>query len=170
MQTFNKISCEESVAPHASYVHLQIGLSQPLARRFLLESLGRARDLVNNGVGLVDKINVGNPVFPTVNLLYVQYTPSLIWRPLPSPALPHQPPLGHPHKSPSCPENPLPHPQTSLLGYSTLSLPTKSSLILLILTNLLNRFWLPALSFVPLALAPPNGCWPTTAPVLLQLI
>ena len=26
----------------------------------------------------------------------------------------------------------------------------------------------PALSFVPLARAPPNGCWPTTAPVGLS--
>src|SRR3989304_2181544 len=28
----------------------------------------------------------------------------------------------------------------------------------------------PALSLVPLALAPPTGCWPTTAPVGLSLI
>ena len=28
----------------------------------------------------------------------------------------------------------------------------------------------PALSLVPLALAPPNGCWPTTAPVGLSLM
>ena len=27
----------------------------------------------------------------------------------------------------------------------------------------------PALSLVPLARAPPNGCWPTTAPVGLSL-
>jgi hypothetical protein len=28
----------------------------------------------------------------------------------------------------------------------------------------------PALSFVPDARAPPNGCWPTTAPVGLSLM
>ncbi len=28
----------------------------------------------------------------------------------------------------------------------------------------------PALSLVPEALAPPNGCWPTTAPVGLSLM
>ena len=33
-----------------------------------------------------------------------------------------------------------------------------------------NKFQaLPALSFVPEARAPPNGCWPTTAPVGLSL-
>ena len=48
--------------------------------------------------------------------------------------------------------------QTSLLGYSTLYVPPNSSLILLMLTNLVRIFMLPALSFVPLALAPPKGC------------
>jgi hypothetical protein len=28
----------------------------------------------------------------------------------------------------------------------------------------------PALSFVPLPRAPPNGCWPATAPVCLSLM
>lgn len=33
----------------------------------------------------------------------------------------------------------------------------------------IQMFMLPALSFVPEARAPPNGCWPTTAPVHLSL-
>lgn len=57
-----------------------------------------------------------------------------------------------------------------LLGYSTSSLPTKSSFTALMLTKRLSKFALPALSLVPLARAPPNGCWPTTAPVHLQLM
>lgn len=59
--------------------------------------------------------------------------------------------------------------QTSLLGYATLVVALNSSLMLLILTNRPRMLMLPALSLVPLALLPPNGCWPTTAPVLLQL-
>lgn len=52
----------------------------------------------------------------------------------------------------------------------TLSVGTNSSLIDLPLTNLVNSPMLPALSLVPLALAPPNGCCPTTAPVDLQSV
>lgn len=63
-----------------------------------------------------------------------------------------------------------PHPQTSLLGYSTLVVGPNSSFMLLMLTNRPMMAALPALSLVPDALAPPNGCWPTTAPVLLQLM
>ena len=44
------------------------------------------------------------------------------------------------------------------------------SLIVLGLTHRRRLRWLPALSFVPEALAPPNGCCPTIAPVGLSLI
>lgn len=60
--------------------------------------------------------------------------------------------------------------QISLLGYSTLVVATNSSFIVLMFTNLPMIAELPALSLVPEALAPPNGCCPTTAPVLLQLM
>jgi len=59
--------------------------------------------------------------------------------------------------------------QTSFDGYSTEVSFKKLSLIALMLTNLDSKFAEPALSFVPDALAPPNGCCATTAPVLLQL-
>ena len=45
-------------------------------------------------------------------------------------------------------------PYTSLLGYCTFSVGINSSLMDLTLTNLLSKFALPALSFVPLALDP----------------
>lgn len=60
-------------------------------------------------------------------------------------------------------------PYTLLLTYSTSTVGPNSSLMLLTLTNLDSKLALPALSFVPDALAPPNGCCPTTAPVDLQL-
>lgn len=47
---------------------------------------------------------------------------------------------------------------TSLLGYSTLVVAPNSSFKLLMLTNLPMIAALPALSFVPDARAPPNGC------------
>lgn len=68
-----------------------------------------------------------------------------------------------------CTQSPAP-PQISLLGYSTLVVATNSSFMVLMFTNLPMIAELPALSFVPDALAPPNGCCPTTAPVLLQLM
>jgi hypothetical protein len=37
-------------------------------------------------------------------------------------------------------------------------------------THLIRLKTEPALSSVPLAVAPPNGCWPTTAPVGLSLM
>lgn len=58
----------------------------------------------------------------------------------------------------------------SLLGYVTFSVGMNSSLMALILTNRESSVALPALSFVPLALDPPKGCCPTTAPVHLQLM
>ncbi len=61
-------------------------------------------------------------------------------------------------------------PYAKLDGYSNPSSRCINvSLILLALTNLEKMLRLPALSFVPLARAPPNGCWPTTAPVHLSL-
>lgn len=68
--------------------------------------------------------------------------------------------------TPSSISNCCPH--TSLLGYVTFSVAPNSSLILLMLTNLPSKLMLPALSFVPEAREPPNGCCPTIAPVLLQ--
>ena len=44
------------------------------------------------------------------------------------------------------------------------------SLIVLALTQRTRLSFDPALSFVPDDLAPPNGCWPTTAPVGLSLM
>ncbi len=48
--------------------------------------------------------------------------------------------------------------QTSLLGYETWGVELNSSLMLLMLTNLPRMLMLPALSLVPLARLPPNGC------------
>ena len=42
------------------------------------------------------------------------------------------------------------------------------SLIVRALTHRIRFHMEPALSFVPEARAPPNGCWPTTAPVGLS--
>lgn len=61
-------------------------------------------------------------------------------------------------------------PQTSLLGYSTSVVAQNSSFNVRMLTKRPMIAALPALSLVPEALAPPNGWWPTTAPVLLQLM
>ena len=44
----------------------------------------------------------------------------------------------------------------------------KADLIARGLTHRRRFSGLPALSFVPDARAPPNGCWPTTAPVGLS--
>jgi hypothetical protein len=46
----------------------------------------------------------------------------------------------------------------------------KFSLIVRALVQRIRLSRLPALSFVPLARAPPKGCWPTTAPVGLSLM
>lgn len=61
-------------------------------------------------------------------------------------------------------------PQSSLLGYATCLVGANSSLMARMFTKRVKRLALPALSSVPLALEPPKGCWPTTAPVLLQLM
>jgi hypothetical protein len=58
---------------------------------------------------------------------------------------------------------------TKLDGYPKLSIPTNDSLMLLADTNREKIEILPALSFVPLARPPPNGCCPTTAPVDFSL-
>lgn len=53
---------------------------------------------------------------------------------------------------------------TSLEGYWTLVVERVSSFNDLMLTKRDKMAADPALSLVPDALAPPNGCWPTTAP------
>ena len=68
-----------------------------------------------------------------------------------------------------CVLNKLTYPQSRLEGYWNSSRPTKFSLMLLALIKRQKMLTLPALSFVPLALAPPKGCWPTTAPVHFSL-
>jgi hypothetical protein len=55
----------------------------------------------------------------------------------------------------------------SFEGYSTLVVGSVSSFIDLMLTNRDKMAADPALSLVPEARAPPNGCCPTTAPVLI---
>ena len=57
-----------------------------------------------------------------------------------------------------------------LLGYKTLSSFTNSSFNVRGAVKRIMKFALPALSQVPLDLAPPNDCCPITAPVVLQLI
>src|SRR6202050_4445839 len=47
---------------------------------------------------------------------------------------------------------------------------SERSLIVRVFTQRIRLKIEPALSLVPLALAPPNGCWPTTAPVGLSLM
>ena len=54
-------------------------------------------------------------------------------------------------------------------GYPTLRAATKVSFTTRGEAQRSKLYELPALSLVPEARAPPNGCWPTTAPVGLSL-
>src|SRR5262249_46449391 len=55
-------------------------------------------------------------------------------------------------------------------GYPSFVGGTKFSLMVLGLVQRTRLKMLPALSLVPDARLPPNGCWPTTAPVGLSLM
>ena len=59
---------------------------------------------------------------------------------------------------------------STMYGYVTSRHGTLSSLMVLGLNQRYMLISLPALSLVPDALAPPNGCWPITAPVGLSLM
>src|SRR5262249_54107249 len=67
--------------------------------------------------------------------------------------------------------SPTPNPYSAPMnGYATLVGGTKFSLIVLAEIQRTRFNGEPALSLVPEARLPPNGCWPTTAPVGLSLM